>query len=71
MTFSTSQFQAAHGKRPRGKGNWAFIDRQYADRDDYLSFVFWHNGMYRDAKAAAGKHFAAVQGFSGVIVALS
>lgn len=71
MTFSTSQFRAAHGKQPRGQGNWAFIDRQYADAENYLAFVFWYNGMYRDAKKAAGKHFASVRGFSGTIVTLS
>lgn len=50
--FSTSDYQFAHGKHPRGRGNWAFsLMRNGGD-------LFWFNGSYADAKIAARKHFA-------------
>jgi len=68
IEFTTRQFESAHCKRPSGRGSWAFCPSQYADRDDYLTFVFWFNGLYSDAKRAAAEHFAAHRGASLIVV---
>lgn len=47
--FSTSQFEFAHGKKPRGNGTWAFF---FDSRTD-VETVFWHTGSFAEAKAAA------------------
>lgn len=49
MKFDTTDFQAAHGRRPRGNGSWAFFFRRKAD----VSEAFWVNGSFSEAKAAA------------------
>lgn len=71
VTFNTSDFYRAHSRAPRGRGSWAFVDAQFAERDNYLDFVFWANGLYADAKKAAAAHFAAQTDFSGEVVVLS
>lgn len=42
----TEQFEFAHGRRPRGRGIWAF---RLTGRPD----PFWATGTYTDAKRAA------------------
>lgn len=46
-TFTTTEFEWAHGRRPRGRGSWAF--RPYDDRD-FDSFVFSPSMTYSEAK---------------------
>jgi hypothetical protein len=68
IEFTTRAFEAAHNKRPSGRGSWAFCPAQYADRDDYQTFVFWYSGMYSDAKRAAAEHFSQHRGCSLIVV---
>lgn len=46
----TSRYEFAHGKKPRGFGQWAFFF--HPQEDDSLQ-AFWHSGSYSDAKKAA------------------
>jgi hypothetical protein len=57
MEFTTRQYEAAHGRQPRGTGHWAFCPEGQYHRDDYLQFVFWAQGTFTDAKRAARAHF--------------
>lgn len=68
VEFTTRQFEAAHGKQPKGCGSWAFCPQQNANRDNYLDFTFWHNGTYSEAKSAARKHFNKQPGVNVVVV---
>lgn len=48
----THEFEREHGRTPRGRGGWAFClvsTRQH----DYLDYVIWATGTYREARAAA------------------
>ncbi len=48
----TTDFEFAHGKKPAGRGGWAFgLERRPRNED-----MFWFNGMYSDAKKAAVEH---------------
>ena len=69
VEFSTREYEADHGAKPRGRGTWAFVDQTHAKRDDYLKFVFWSpaNLTFGAAKKAAAAHFKAQANFSGVI----
>ena len=69
IEFSTREYEADHGSKPRGRGSWAFVDQVHAKRDDYLKFVFWSpaNLTFGAAKKAAAAHFKAQANFSGVI----
>lgn len=58
IEFITHPFEFAHGKAPRGDGNWGFCPRSKYGRADYLDFVYWFNGRYGDAKKAAAEHFS-------------
>lgn len=72
IEFTTRQFEAAHGRRPSGRGSWAFCDEQHANSNDYLEHTFWFTGLYSDAKRAARKHFAAQQNVNvSVVVVMS
>lgn len=55
--INTGHYQREHGRRPSGRGSWAFCAADDYHKDNYLDFVFWANGMYRDARAAALAHF--------------
>jgi hypothetical protein len=48
--FSTRDFEFAHGKKPKGLGNWAF----FFDGNRSVA-PFWFYGMYSSAKVAALK----------------
>jgi hypothetical protein len=52
MKVETSGYEFASGKSPRGRGMWAF---GYA-RVTPVEHVFWFNGLYAEAKAAALVH---------------
>jgi hypothetical protein len=72
VCFFAGDFVNAHGHSPRGLGNWAFIDKQHADKGDYLAYVLWvHDKQFSDAKRIAAKHFAKQTDFGGIVVVLS
>ena len=50
MTVSTSQYQAAHARKPRGTGWWFFLASAGG-----FQFEFTHVGTYTEAKKAAIK----------------
>jgi hypothetical protein len=57
VRVDTHGFQAAHGRAPRGRGTWAFgPDR---NTDACSDAMFWFNGSFAEARAAAVAHFAA------------
>lgn len=45
-TFYTHEYEASHGKSPKGYGSWAF--RPYDERGD--ESIVWAQGTYGDAK---------------------
>lgn len=58
--------RANDGKRPSGRGSWAFckVDPR---RRDYLDHVLWESGTYGEAKKAAQAK-AAAQGVAVLYV---
>lgn len=69
IEVSTAAYEAAHGKKPRGVGNWAFCPRQNYNAANYLYFVQWFSNMtYSDARRAAVKHFNAQIGTNVIVV---
>lgn len=57
--FSTREYLSAHGKAPRGRGQWAFCPANRYDSSNYLDFVKWFGSSYAEAKRDAAKAFAA------------
>lgn len=60
----TGGYENAHGKKPRGEGNWAFS----LGSNESLENLFWFNGPYGAAVKAArvaarekGERFVRVQ----------
>lgn len=53
--ISTTQFQFAHGHRPRGRGHWGFWIRPYRGAPDGRSELFWgpSNALYSEAREHA------------------
>ena len=49
-TFDTSKYERSHGKKPRGRGLWAFAPRGNLERATMIT------GTYTDAKRVA-QHF--------------
>jgi hypothetical protein len=60
VEFNTRKFEAAHGKQPRGYGQWGFCPREHYDANDYLDHVQWFTGTYASAKKSA-RAFYSVQ----------
>jgi hypothetical protein len=58
MEINTRKFEAAHGKRPRGYGNWAFCPADKYEANDYLAHVMWFTGKYSEVKDRAARFFA-------------
>jgi hypothetical protein len=59
VNINAREYEAAHGKAPRGRGNWAFCPTRHVNADNYLDFVFWvHGRTYAEAKRVAMAHFA-------------
>lgn len=59
VSISTAQYERAHGRKPRGRGSWAF----FFDGDESIDSAFWVSGMYVEARRQAiqearrlGKH---------------
>jgi hypothetical protein len=69
VEFSTREYEMNHGAKPRGRGNWAFVDQRFARSADYLARVYWAGSdlLLSEAKKKAAEHFKAVPGFSGVV----
>ncbi len=49
VEVDTSEFERAHGRRPRGPGNWAFFFGKSRDVSD----AFWVTGTWRDVCSEA------------------
>lgn len=49
IQISTAQYVRAHGKQPRGYGQWAFFFDGATDVDD----AQWFTGKYSEAKKMA------------------
>ncbi len=49
MRVETGTFEFAHGRRPRGRGNWAFE----LVRENCHTLTVWHMGTYSEAKREA------------------
>lgn len=69
VDFSTREYVRAHGKEPRGRGQWAFCPAALYNRDNYLDYVMWSTAgtTYAAAKQQARAYFAA-KGVSEVVV---
>jgi hypothetical protein len=60
VEFSTTAYEFAHGRKPRGRGSWAFGLRGADLRGGAeLGELVWFSGTYSEAKRAARAHFAA------------
>lgn len=57
MAFLTRKFVASHGKRPGGRGCWAFCLADDYDKPNYLDYVRFYTGLYSNAKALASRDF--------------
>ena len=49
---STTQFELAHGKKPRGRGSWAFAF-DVAVNGEFAEDLFWSQGTFAEARRAA------------------
>lgn len=60
-SFDTVDYQMAHGKQPRGQGNWALVpaDYNYGDTPPYDG-IFWHYGYWSAAKQEAERAYPRV-----------
>ena len=72
VQFSTTLYQCAHGKAPRGFGSWAFSLGQDYDLADELAGdgqprVLWFTGTYTAARKQAAAA-ARGRGFDRVLV---
>lgn len=55
IQFDTTDYQFAHGKAPRGSGQWAFtfvVDGMIPTRQGEPE-ICWHTGSFADAKRSA------------------
>jgi hypothetical protein len=63
VTVNDSGFVFAHGRKPRGRGGWAFAFERSAD----CTTVTWFNGTFTKA-AKQARVWAAAQGRDTVFV---
>ena len=56
MEFLTTDYEFAHGRKPKGRGGWYFSTERTPNFDDPNTF-FSANGTYGEAKKAARVHF--------------
>lgn len=54
VTFRTERYEAAHGRKPRGEGEWAFGRSGWQQSGD-ASDVIWAHGAYVAAKKEAAR----------------
>jgi hypothetical protein len=50
IEFSTVEYEAAHGRKPRGSGSWAFF---FHVNDQPESVPFWYTGSLANGKKSA------------------
>lgn len=52
VTFNTREYEFSHGKKPRGRGSWAFF---FDDKTNNVADAFWTPGSttYAEAKKMA------------------
>jgi hypothetical protein len=51
IEFVTDLFEISHGKKPKGRGSWAFCPWEHARANDYLDHTVFSPSMtYGDAK---------------------
>lgn len=53
LYVSTYEFEASHGKSPRGRGNWGFLVKDDSDNREVELFFAPHSMTYSDAKVWA------------------
>ena len=61
--IDTAQFEATHGKKPRGEGMWGFVGCRKVGVDAQAPSrpaILWVNGKYSVASKEAREHFAAM-----------
>jgi len=61
VTVDTKQYEFVHGKKPRGRGTWAFL--MACNKQDVVYF----SGMYSDCVKKA-KAKAKASGYTGIAV---
>jgi hypothetical protein len=68
--FDDTQFVRSQGRKPRGRGSWAFCPAQCYDAADYLKHTFFTPGatLYAEARKMARAHFASVPEAGCVVV---
>lgn len=49
MQVETREFEFSHGKKPRGRGHWAF----FFDGQRNVDKAFWAQGTFAEASKAA------------------
>ena len=55
--FDTRRYVTAHGKKPRGQGQWMFAPPGWEREDDPWAHVLEVNGTFASArKQVSGKH---------------
>ena len=56
--FNTTEYEFAHGKKPRGFGFWAFIpaDSVWPKEMPYDA-IAWEHGTYAEAKKEVSKKY--------------
>ena len=47
-TFSTTEFEFSHGRKPRGFGSWGFAPK--GQRDDMNAWVWVNNATFTEAR---------------------
>jgi len=59
-TVVVDAFVRDHGRRPSGRGGWAFQASRtpWAYSRDLFGEIFWANGTFTEARQAAQAHFA-------------
>lgn len=59
--FTTTEYEFSHGKRPRGRGAWAFVPANYIWPDAMPEDgIGWANGTYTDAKREIARRYPKV-----------
>lgn len=57
VEFNTHEYEFSHGKKPRGRGGWAFSFKRNPSMDE----IFWINGTYAECKKVAREKAKAEQ----------
>jgi len=59
IEFDTTEYEFSHGKKPSGRGSWAFCPYDKARGNDYLDHTkFFPVSTFAEAKKAARVFFA-------------